>query len=222
MPAPSSNVSVKRLYVFGGVLVLWALLICARLVNLQVVQYGDFQQRASRQQQRTIEVDAPRGVIFDRNGHELAMSVLVDSVFAVPSEIPDFESTAGVLAKVLQLDQADVVTRFKSSRAFCWVARKLDPHTADRVRALNLRGIYFQKEPKRFYPKRELAAQLIGYVGMDGEGLGGVERAFETELQGERGKMLISRDARGKWLGRVEHQPESGADLVLTLDEKIQ
>src|SRR2546425_10059744 len=89
----------KRLYILGGVLVLWALVICARLVNLQVVHYGDFEQRAQRQQQRTIDVSARRGIIFDRGGHELAMSVSVDSAFAVPSEIPDQQSTANVLAK---------------------------------------------------------------------------------------------------------------------------
>src|SRR5581483_2770317 len=99
---------------------------------------------------------------------------------------------------------------------------KLDPPTADRVRALNLRGIYFTKEPKRFYPKRELAAQVVGYVGMDDEGLGGIERAFDAQLRGEQGKMLIQRDARGRWFGRVEHQPEPGQNLTLTIDEKIQ
>jgi cell division protein FtsI (penicillin-binding protein 3) len=212
----------KRLYLLGGVLVLWALVICARLVNLQVVHYGDFEQRAQRQQQRTIEVSARRGIIFDRSGHELAMSVSVDSAFAVPSEIPDQQNTAHVLAKVLHTDSADILARFKSSRAFCWVARKLDPQTADRIRALNLKGIYFQKEPKRFYPKRELAAQVLGYVGMDDEGLGGIERGFEAELHGQPGKMLISRDARGKWLGRVEHEPDAGQNIVLTIDEKIQ
>src|SRR5437763_6022448 len=221
-PAPNKNLSTRRLYIFAALLAFWALGIAARLIQLQVVRYGEFQQRAARQQQRSVEVDSPRGVVFDRNGHELAMSVLVDSVFAVPSEIADPDSTADVLAKVLNLDSADILARFKGSRAFCWVARKLDPPTADRVRALNLKGIYFQKEPKRFYPKRELAAQVLGYVGLDDEGLGGIERSYDSKLRGKPGQMLISMDARRKWFGRVERQPEAGENLVLTIDEKMQ
>ena len=122
-----------------------------------------------------IDVEPRRGTIYDRNGTELAMSIDVDSVFAVPSEIPDQESTAQILAKVLDLDAQDLLARLRSQRNFAWMKRKVDAETSDRVRELNLRGIYFRKEPKRFYPKRDLAAQVIGYVGTDDEGLGGLE-----------------------------------------------
>ena len=115
-----------------------------------------------------------RGIIYDRNGHELAMSVNVDSVFAVPSEVPDQVNTANLLASILKEDSKDLLAKMKSSHSFCWVARKLDPDVSERIRALNLRGIYFQQESKRYYPKRELAAQILGYVGMDDEGLAGL------------------------------------------------
>ncbi len=222
MPANSAAPATRRLYLLTGILVLWLLAIGLRLVYLQVVRYGDFSQQARRQQQRSIEVAPKRGIIYDRNGHELAMSVQVDSVFAVPSEIPDPQSTAALLAKVLKLDATDILARMKSSRAFCWVARKVDAESSARVRALNLRGIYFQKESKRFYPKRELAAQVLGYVGVDDDGLGGLEREYDKELRGRPGKMLISVDAKRRWFGRVERQPDSGRSLVLTIDEKIQ
>jgi len=212
----------QRLYLLAGALCLWVLIIAVRLVQLQVVDYGEFAQRAQRQQQRTIEVAPKRGVIYDRNGQELAMSVNVDSVFAVPSEIPDQATAAALLANVLGTDPETILTRLKSSRAFCWIARKLDAPTSQRIRALNLRGIYFQKESKRFYPKRELAAQALGYVGLDDEGLGGIERSYNAKLQGAPGKMLISLDARRRWFGRVEREPVPGQSLVLTLDEKIQ
>lgn len=217
-----ANVAPQRLYLLAGALFLWVLLISARLVQLQVVDYGEFAQRAQRQQQRTIEVAPKRGAIYDRNGQELAMSVAVDSVFAVPSEIPDQPTAAALLGNVLGADPEDILTRLKSSRAFCWIARKLDAPTSQRIRALNLRGIYFQKESKRFYPKRELAAQALGYVGLDDEGLGGIERSYDAKLRGAPGKMLISLDARRRWFGRVEREPEPGQSLVLTLDEKIQ
>ncbi|MBV9086873.1 MAG: PASTA domain-containing protein, partial [Acidobacteriaceae bacterium] len=201
---------------------LWAFIIGIRLLQLQVFDYGELTQRAQRQQQRTIEVEPRRGVIYDRSGHELAMSVSVDSIFAVPSEIPDQATTASILSKVLKADPHEILARMKASHAFCWVARKVDSEMSDRVRRLQLRGIYFQKEPKRFYPKRELAAQVLGYVGVDDNGLGGIERAYEEHLKGRPGKMLISMDAKRRWFGRVERQPEPGQNLVLTIDEHIQ
>jgi len=212
----------KRIYILAAVFALWALLVCGRLVQLQVFDYGKLEQHAQRQQQRTIEVAPRRGLIFDRSGHELAMSVAVDSIFAVPSEIPDPNTAATLLAHILKLDPAEVRARFRASRTFCWVARKVDADASDRVRALNLRGVYFQKESKRFYPKRELAAQVLGYVGMDDEGLSGIEREFDDELRGQPGRMLISIDARKRWFGRVERQPEPGENVVLTVDQAIQ
>ena len=136
------------------------------------------------------------------------MSVSVDSVFAVPSEIPDQASTASMLARILGADANELLARIKAGKNFAWVARKVDAETGDRIRALNLRGIYFQKESKRFYPKRELAAQVLGYVGLDDEGLAGIERSHDSELRGNEGKMLITMDARRKlvrstWSGNL-------------------
>src|SRR5581483_8968100 len=94
--------------------------------------------------------------------------------------------------------------------------------TAERIKALNLKGIYFQKESKRFYPKRDLAAQVLGYVGMDDAGLSGIEREYDDKLHGEPGRMLISVDAHKKWFGSIEKQPEPGENVILTIDEQIQ
>ncbi|HKD78212.1 MAG TPA: penicillin-binding protein [Candidatus Angelobacter sp.] len=211
-----------RLLILAGFLAFWFVVICVRLVWLQVVDYGDFTQRAARQQQRTIDVSPVRGNIYDRRGNELAMTVSVDSVFAVPSEVPDIHSTAQILGRVLNADSTEIENHMRASHAFAWVARKLDNATSARIRALNLKGIYPQKESKRFYPKGELAAQALGYVGLDDEGLGGVEREFDETLTGKPGKMLITMDNRHKWLGRTEKNPEPGENLVLTIDEKIQ
>jgi cell division protein FtsI (penicillin-binding protein 3) len=216
------NRANKRLYLLAGILVLWAGAICLRLVYLQIFRYGDFEQRAQRQQQRTTEVAAKRGIIYDRAGRELAMSVAVDSVFAVPADIPDLAGTISLVARITKADPRELLAKCQSARTFCWVARKADAETADRIRAMNLRGIYFQKESKRFYPKRELAAQVLGYVGMDDEGLSGIERADDDDLRGKPGRMLISVDARRKWFGSVEKQPDPGENVVLTIDEKIQ
>lgn len=220
--ATGDSESQKRLYWLSAALLVWTALIALRLVQLQVVRFGEFHERAQKQQQRTFEVSPRRGNIYDRNGHELAMSVNVDSVFAVPSEVRDQEAAAALMGKILNTDRREILARMKASHAFCWVARKLDAQSADRIRALKLQGIYFQKEPRRFYPNRDLAAQVLGYVGMDDEGLSGIELAFDSELHGIPGKMAIERDARGRYFSSVEHQPEPGENLVLTIDENIQ
>src|SRR3954462_14287904 len=221
MPQPPPG-AARRLFIFAAVLCFWIVAIVSRLLYLQLFEYGDFVKQASRQQQRSIEVSPPRGVIYDHNGRELAMSVSADSVFAVPSEIPDQINTASLLARILKTEPQDILARFKSSHAFCWIARKLDNDTAARIRDLNLKGIYFEKESKRFYPKRELAAQAIGFVGLDDEGLGGLERSLNSPMRGKPGQMLISIGGRRHWFGRVEKKPDPGENVVLTIDEKIQ
>jgi cell division protein FtsI (penicillin-binding protein 3) len=216
-------INVKsRLLKFGVFIFVWAVLIVCRLLILQVLHYGEWVHRAQRQQQRSVEISPQRGIIYDRNGQELAMTVQVDSVFAVPSEIPDQKTTATMLATVTGEDPDSVLQRMQSQRNFAWVARKVDGETAARIRSLDLRGIYFQKELKRFYPKRELAAQVLGYVGMEDTGLAGIEHLYQEQLNGVKGRVVVTMDARRKWFGHLEHPPEPGANVVLTIDEKIQ
>jgi cell division protein FtsI (penicillin-binding protein 3) len=217
--SPNAN---RRLYIMATMLAVWFFSIAVRLVGLQVVHHQDFVQRAARQQQRSIEVSPVRGFIYDRNGNDLAMSIDMDSIYAVPSEISDPHSTSGILGKILKSDPKEIETRIHAGRGFAWVQRKVNADTGARIRALNLRGIYFQKESKRFYPKRELAAQVLGYVGLDDAGLGGIERQFDQKLKGKPGDMVISMDAKKRWFGRVEKDPDPGENIVLTIDEKIQ
>jgi len=210
-----------RLYALSGLLCLWLLAICVRLVYLQIFCYGDFERRAQHQQQRSFDLSPKRGVIYDRAGRELAMSIQVDSAFVVPSEAPDLPNTISLITRITK-DDPRVVLADCSAHKFCWVARKADAEVIDRIRALNLQGIHFQKEPKRFYPKRELAAQILGYVGTDDQGLSGLERQFNQQLQGKPGKLMISVDARKRWFASVEKEPESGSSVVLTIDQNIQ
>ena len=207
----------------------WVLLIACRLIWLQVAAHGDYVELAVRQQQRTFEVAPRRGVLYDRNMRELAMTVLVDSVYGVPLEIKDKDATAAALARVVHGDPTDGFTtprqidaRFHASKNFAWVARKLDPATIARVKALNLKGVYFQKEFKRFYPNDALAAQVLGYVGTDDAGLGGMERRFDGELHGTPGHMLTALDAKRHVLGSEAHDPQPGDNLMLSIDENIQ
>ena len=207
----------------------WALLIFGRLVWLQIATHTQYVDLATRQQQRTFEVAPRRGVLYDRNLHELAMTVLVDSVYGVPTEIQNKEATAEALARVVHEDPTDgfttphqIAARFRASKNFAWVARKLDPATVARVKALNLKGVYFQKEFKRFYPNDALAAQVLGYVGTDDTGLGGLERRFDNDLHGTPGRMLTALDAKRHVLGSEAREPQPGDTLMLSIDENIQ
>jgi cell division protein FtsI/penicillin-binding protein 2 len=211
-----------RLYALSGLLCLWLLAICLRLIYLQIFCYGDFERRAQHQQQRSFDLSSKRGVIYDRAGRELAMSIQVDSAFVVPSETPDLANTISLITRITQDDPRVLLADCSAHKTFCWVARKADAEVIERIRALNLQGIHFQKEPKRFYPKRELAAQVLGYVGTDDQGLSGLERQFNRQLRGQPGKLMISVDARKHWFASIEKEPESGDSLVLTVDQNIQ
>jgi cell division protein FtsI (penicillin-binding protein 3) len=218
----SSNGARFRLYTLSGALCLWLLVICVRLVYLQIFCYGEFERRAVHQQQRSFDLSPKRGVIYDRAGRELAMSIQVDSAFVVPSEAPDLANAISLITRITRDDPRVALADCRAHNTFCWVARKADAEVIERIRALNLQGVHFQKEPKRFYPKRELAAQVLGYVGTDDRGLSGLERQFNQQLQGKPGKLMISVDARKRWFASVEKEPEAGDSLVLTIDQNIQ
>jgi len=220
---------LRVLYIIA-IFAAWAGVIGMRLVWLQVFRHHEFVERAAKQQERTFEVAPRRGVLYDRNLHELAMTVLADSIYAVPSEIGDARpATAAALAKIVHIDPTDsftsaqqILARFKASRNFAWVARKQDPEIVAKVKALNLKGVYVQKEFKRFYPDNVLASEVLGYVGLDDNGLGGLEENFDDDLHGTPGRMLTALDARRHVLGSEESDPLPGENLVLTLDANIQ
>jgi cell division protein FtsI (penicillin-binding protein 3) len=212
----------SRLYLLGAILLLWCVAICGRLVYLQIFSYGKFVKQAGHQQQRAIPLDAKRGVIYDRAGHELAMSVLVDSAFAVPTEVKDLPTAVSLITRITGDDYNVVLADCRAHKTFCWVARKASDETIERINSLKLQGIHFQKEPKRFYPARDLAAQVLGSVGMEDSGQSGIEHEFDDQLRGQPGKMFISVDARRQWFADVATQPNPGDNLVLTIDKNIQ
>jgi len=221
----------RRFWLVCVFFLLWAVAITARLFWLQLIRHSDYVERAQKQQQRTFEVAPRRGILYDRNMRELAMTVQVDSVYAVPNEIDDKDkaSYARTLASLTHSDAADTQTtedqiakRLNDGHGFAWVARRVKPEVSARVRALNLKGVYFQKEFQRFYPNSQIAAQALGYVGIDDNGLGGLEQKFDARLHGTPGRVLTAIDARRHVLGSVEHEPDPGQNLQLTIDENIQ
>jgi cell division protein FtsI (penicillin-binding protein 3) len=212
----------SRLYLLGAFMLFWCVAICGRLVDLQIFNYGKFVKQAGHQQQRAIPLAAKRGVIYDRAGRELAMSVLVDSAFAVPTEVKDLPTAISLITRITGEDYNVVLADCRAHKTFCWVARKANDETIQRINSLKLQGIHFQKEPKRFYPARDLAAQVLGSVGMEDSGQSGIEHEFDDELRGRPGKMFISVDAHRQWFADVETQPDPGDSVVLTIDKNIQ
>jgi cell division protein FtsI/penicillin-binding protein 2 len=201
---------------------IWTGAVFGRLAYLQLFCYSEYYSRAQHQQRLIVDVGASRAEIFDRNMNPLAMSVPVDSAFAVPSEIADPDMVARLIGEVLDVPADDIATRIASSHSFAWIARKLPPEKANRIAAMNLRGIYFQREGGRFYPKRELAAHVLGYVDIDEKGLGGIEYSLDDTIRSKPGKMLILADAHRRWYDSTDKAPDTGTSVVLTLDEKIQ
>jgi cell division protein FtsI (penicillin-binding protein 3) len=210
------------LLIVAGIAALWALAVFGRLTYLQLFSYEHYEKRAHNQQQRTIEISPTRGAIYDRNMHALAMSIKVESAFAIPGELKDRELAAKLLARALDVPRDVIESRLDSSQNFDWLERKLTPEKAEAVKALNLTGVYFQQENKRFYPKGTLASHVIGFVDVDEKGLGGVEYALERQVRGKSEKIVMLADAHKRWFDGAEARRDRGADVVLTLDEKIQ
>jgi cell division protein FtsI (penicillin-binding protein 3) len=221
------KVTIQRRLFFAAVLfVVWASGIQARLVFLQVYKHADLAARGENQSARAIPISAKRGDILDRHGRVLAYSVDSESVFAVPPDIENASTAAAAVCRALAdcsaKDQEALVARLRQKRAFVYVRRQVTPAQARRIADLGLEGIRFVKEDHRFYPKKQLAAQLLGFVGVDNKGLAGLEAAYDGQISGTQGKLLYEKDARGHAFSRLERPPTAGASVELTIDEYLQ
>jgi cell division protein FtsI/penicillin-binding protein 2 len=201
---------------------LWMGAALGRLAYLQLFCYSDYLARAQHQQRLIVEVSPSRGDILDRNLRPLAMSVPADTCFAVPSEIPDPAMVAQLLSGPLGLSQDEIESRLASSRTYARLARKLSPDIVARIDALNLKGIYFEKEDQRFYPKRELAASVLGYVDVDQKGLGGIEYSYDDRISSQGSRTVVLADAHRHAMDSSDQTPTSPGSVVLTLDQNIQ
>ena len=216
----------RRVLVGAVAIVLWIAGIEARLIYLQVIQHDQLLARAESQQLRTVSAPAKRGEILDQRGRVLAYSVDAASIYAVPTEVDEPKETAALLCAELDecgdRERQRFIDRLRQPRAFVWIRRKVSPDEARRIAELNLEGVGFLTEDRRFYPNKELAAHLLGYVGIDNQGLGGVESTYDAQIRGRPGKVLIQTDARGRAFSRIERLATAGATLELTVDKYLQ
>ncbi len=220
------DTSRRRVFVIASCLVFWMAAIAVRLVYLQTVEHDWLRERARQQQQDAVETSPVRGLVLDREGRELARSVDTDSFFVVPYELSDISQTAAQLAPLLGVDAKTLAARLveakEGNRKFAWVARKLEHEQAERIAALKLPGLYSLKEPKRRYPNGALASHVLGFVGLDEVGLGGIEQAYDERVRGEAGKLFIETDAHRRAYDSFEAGARPGQSVVLTIDQVIQ
>jgi len=206
------------LFLFGAALI-------ARLAFLQIIQHETLLAQSEKQYVGTIETQFGRGVIYDRNLNELARNIEVESVYVTPSEIMDRKTTARVLSATLKLNQDKVYKKISGKKHFVWIKRKSGLEEVAMLKEAGLPGVGFVTEQKRFYPKRELAASVLGFVGIDNQGLAGIEHAHQSKLKGTTIRQITERDARGRNIQSLEGLRDSSSrsyDMVLALDEVIQ
>ncbi|HEY3246687.1 MAG TPA: penicillin-binding protein 2 [bacterium] len=217
----------RRTTVVLGLLLVALAALAARLVQVQLVMADRLRQMAQRQQIATLAIEPHRGRILDRNGRPLAVNVEVTSIYGVPTLIDDRHAFAVRVAPAVGESTAEIERRLQGGgKYFAWVARKVAPQVAARVKALGLGdSIGFLTEDRRAYPNGSLGAHVLGFVGIDNQGLGGAELAYDATLRGRAGSAVAERDGVGRVLietQRTIEAPQNGSDLVLTIDQVIQ
>jgi len=201
------------------------IILTGRVAWIQFVWGEELQKKALEVRTRDIPVEAKRGNIYDRNGKELVTNVSVDSLYAIPGLVKDPRDTAQKLAPVLAVDEGRLFQILTRKSCFEWLARKMDAQTAQKIKGMNLPGLFWVEENQRYYPFQTLAPHLLGFTGIDNQGLTGIEVTFEKELKGVPGRIIIEQDATGQDIPEPIHQyiaPRQGNHLYLTIDETIQ
>lgn len=221
-----TNIFIRKriALLFIGMLVLLLCLVF-RLAWIQFVRGDELRSEAATYRMREVPVEAKRGTIYDRNMNELVTSISSDSVYVIPSHVTDKEKTAKQLAEILEMEEEKVLKILNKQSSFEWIKRKIDWDTAQKIKKLNLEGIGFAEESKRFYKQEALAPHILGFSGMDNQGLSGIEKTFDEELKGVPGKIVIEYDAAGRPIPHAMHEyipPHPGNNLVLTIDQTIQ
>lgn len=205
-------------FMYGGA-------VAARLFYLQILQHDQLTTQSEKQYQSSMRIYYGRGEILDRNLNTLATNIEVESVYINPTDIENKRKTAQLLASTLDLDSKKVMQKASSRKRFVWIKRKCTPKEVEKLRELDLPGVGFIEEHRRFYPKRELAAHAIGFVGLDNQGLAGAERFHHSSLKGSTSLILMEKDARGRqtrFNDRLDLKKSRSLDVVLTIDEVIQ
>jgi len=187
-----------------------------------ILNHKYLSEKAKQQHVKVEDIQVRRGIIFDRQGRQLALNLELDSLYCEPDSLQRDNKSLKKLASAISREPRAVLNKIPDKGKFAWIERKLDPHIAERVRNLNIEGIGLMNEAKRFYPKGRLASHIVGSVGIDNQALEGVELQFDQYLTTRGGKVLLDRDARGRTLSSGVDKEAKGNNIVLTIDEGLQ
>ena len=226
-PADWRQIVRRRATIATAVFAVWGVVIETRLVYLQVFQHAALDAQARQQQESVTSVPAIRGDIVDREGHVLATNAEAPSIAVVPSQIADASDALNRLCAALgnctSAERQMLLKRLSNRKSpFALVRRRATEEEARRIEALKLPYVTFRHETRRFYPNNELAAHLLGWVGIDNDGLGGIEHAYNNQIRGRDGSSVVTNDGKGHVFSRVEKPPTQGAGLELTIDKALQ
>lgn len=207
-----------------GFLALMFLAVGARAIWMQTVQGKDLIAKGQRQYEREDDLPATRGKILDRNGAVLATSLPARSVWAFPGRVDLNDPRMADLARLTGYKPAELIERLRKAEDFVFLRRQVELDTAERIRALKIKGIGLDREYKRYYPEGESIAHLVGLTGLEHKGREGLELSFDSLLGGVPGKRRVQRDGVGQIIGEMDisQEPRDGHDLRLTIDTRIQ
>lgn len=220
-----SDANLVRDKILWAFLVLGFVVVWGRFFQIQILDAGAMVDRAHRQHQEVVEVDPGRGAILDNHGRVLAINTAVPSIFATPGEVANPDRTARQLAPHLGVSSREIESKLRQDRNFVWIKRKVQASESQKIESLAAEGIGVVMEEKRFYPKRELLAHILGFAGIDSQGLEGLEMQYDPYLRGDVRTVRSDRDANGRRIYSIDGKGEattSGHTITLTIDEVIQ
>lgn len=212
----------KRAIILNTAIIFGFVAVFFRLADLMILNHGRLSERAKLQQLKQEDIQVRRGLIFDRRWRELGVNLEVESLYCDPDVVVSPQTAAYNLSRVIGRSPDAILAKFSSEGRFVWIERKLKPELTDKIKEMNIKGLGFMPDAKRFYPKARLASHIIGAVGIDNQALEGVELKYDKFLRTPGGKILVTRDARGRTLSSGVDIESKGNNIVLTIDEGLQ
>lgn len=218
----------KRIATLFFLFIIGFFVLSGRLVWVQFVKGAELTEKAIQNRMRDIPVESKRGIIYDRNGNELAISISADSIYVIPAEVKrsgKAKEIAAKLANILEADEEDIYKRITRNSSFEWIKRQVEPEKSQKIRELDLPGVGMTEESRRYYPKGTLASHILGISGIDNTGLEGIDQYYNDLVGGTKGRIIIEHDAANRPIPEATHKyiaPVDGANLILTIDETIQ
>lgn len=212
----------KRAVILHTAVIFSFFLVSLRLVDLMILNYERFSERAQSQHVKVEDIQIRRGMIFDRHGRELALNIDLDSLYCDPEKISRDNDTLVRLSSLISKEPEVILSKIPREGRFAWLGRKLDPDIVEEIRRLDMEGLGFVTEAKRFYPKGRLASHVLGFVGIDNQALEGVELQYDKYMNTVGGKVSLERDASGTTLSSGVDREAKGNNIVLTIDEGLQ